>query len=119
MRAGRSTWSRSARAPSPLASRVARLYMSQVLPMARGAESATSSPARSSPSTSSGGMPLWVIGAVVAAGVLTELGPMLTGIVLVGRVGASIAAELAAMRVTEQIDALEAMGRDPVAILVV
>lgn len=66
-----------------------------------------------------GGMPLWVIGAVVAAGVLTELGPMLTGIVLVGRVGASIAAELAAMRVTEQIDALEAMGRDPVAILVV
>jgi phospholipid/cholesterol/gamma-HCH transport system permease protein len=66
-----------------------------------------------------GGMPLWVIGSVVAAAVLTELGPILTAIVLMGRVGASIAAELASMKVTEQIDALHAMGRDPVALLVV
>lgn len=66
-----------------------------------------------------GGLPPWVVGSLVTAGVLTELGPILTGIVLVGRVGASIAAELASMRVTEQIDALYAMGRDPVEILIV
>lgn len=66
----------------------------------------------------SGGLPLWVIGSVLAASVLTELGPLLTGIVLMARVGAAIAAELASMKVTEQIDALIAMGRDPVAFLV-
>jgi phospholipid/cholesterol/gamma-HCH transport system permease protein len=66
-----------------------------------------------------GSVPLWVVGSVLAAGVLTELGPVLTGIVLVGRVGASIAAELASMRVTEQIDALYSLGRDPVPALIV
>ncbi len=66
-----------------------------------------------------GGLPLWVIGSISAASILTELGPMLTGMVLVGRIGASIAAELASMKVTEQIDALRAMGRDPYAYLVV
>jgi phospholipid/cholesterol/gamma-HCH transport system permease protein len=66
----------------------------------------------------SGGLPLWVIGSVLAASVLTELGPVLTGIVMMARVGAAIAAELASMKVTEQIDALYAMGRDPVAFLV-
>lgn len=66
-----------------------------------------------------GSVPLWVVGSVLAAGVLTELGPVLTGMVLVGRIGASIAAELAAMRITEQIDALYAMGRDPITFLVV
>ena len=66
-----------------------------------------------------GGLPMWVIGSVLAASVLTELGPVLTGIVMMARVGASIAAELASMKVTEQIDALVAMGRDPVAFLVV
>src|SRR5690554_4044856 len=66
-----------------------------------------------------GGLPLWVIGSVLAASVITELGPVLTGIVMMARVGASIAAELASMKVTEQIDALVAMGRDPVAFLVV
>src|SRR5687768_11899257 len=65
-----------------------------------------------------GGLPLWVIGSVLAASVLTELGPLLTAIVMMARVGASIAAELASMQVTEQIDALRAMGRDPVAFLV-
>lgn len=65
-----------------------------------------------------GSLPLWVIGSVAAASMLTELAPILTGLVLVGRVGASIAAELATMRVTEQIDALQAMGRDPVAHLI-
>ncbi|HEY0811621.1 MAG TPA: ABC transporter permease [Longimicrobiales bacterium] len=66
-----------------------------------------------------GGLPLWVIGSVLAASILTELGPLLTAIVMMARVGASIAAELASMQVTEQIDALRAMGRDPVAFLVV
>jgi phospholipid/cholesterol/gamma-HCH transport system permease protein len=66
----------------------------------------------------SGGLPLWVIGTVLAASVITELGPLLTGIVMMARVGAAIAAELATMKVTEQIDALVAMGRDPVAFLV-
>ena len=66
-----------------------------------------------------GGVPLWVVGSAVAAAILTEIGPVLTGMVLVGRVGASIAAELATMKVTEQIDALHAMGRDPVVFLVV
>lgn len=66
-----------------------------------------------------GGLPLWVVGSVVAAAVLTELGPVMTGLVLIGRVGASIAAELASMKVSEQVDALYAMGRDPVAYLVV
>jgi phospholipid/cholesterol/gamma-HCH transport system permease protein len=67
----------------------------------------------------SGGLPLWVIGSVLAASVITELGPLLTAIVMMARVGASISAELASMQVTEQIDALRAMGRDPVAFLVV
>jgi phospholipid/cholesterol/gamma-HCH transport system permease protein len=66
-----------------------------------------------------GGLPLWVVGSVLAASVLTELGPLLTGIVMMARVGAAIAAEIASMRVTEQIDALYAMGRDPVLYLVV
>jgi phospholipid/cholesterol/gamma-HCH transport system permease protein len=66
-----------------------------------------------------GGLPLWVIGSVLAASMLTELAPVLTGIVLMARIGAAIAAELASMKVTEQIDALVAMGRDPVAFLVV
>lgn len=66
-----------------------------------------------------GGLPLWVVGSVVAASVITELGPVLTGMVLVGRIGASIAAELGTMKVTEQIDALYSIGRDPVSFLVV
>jgi len=67
----------------------------------------------------SGGVPLWVIGSISTASILTELGPILTGMVLVGRIGAAIAAELGSMKVTEQIDALRAMGRDPYAYLVV
>lgn len=66
-----------------------------------------------------GGLPVWVIGSIVAAGVLTELGPVLTAIVLIGRLGASIAAELGTMKVTEQIDALYSIGRDPVTLLIV
>jgi phospholipid/cholesterol/gamma-HCH transport system permease protein len=65
-----------------------------------------------------GGLPLWVVGSVLAASVITELGPLLTAIVMMARIGAAIAAELASMKVTEQIDALYAMGRDPIAFLV-
>jgi phospholipid/cholesterol/gamma-HCH transport system permease protein len=66
-----------------------------------------------------GTVPIWVIGSVVAASVLTELGPLLTALVLVGRIGARIGAELGTMVVTEQVDALRAVGRDPVEQLVV
>jgi len=59
------------------------------------------------------------LGAGVSAAILIELSPVLVGIVLAGRVGASIAAELGTMRVTEQIDALETLAIDPVRYLAV
>jgi len=62
-------------------------------------------------------IPLYVLGSVVVASVVLELGPVLTAVVLVGRVGARITAELGTMKVSEQIDAFESLGRDPVAIL--
>jgi phospholipid/cholesterol/gamma-HCH transport system permease protein len=58
--------------------------------------------------------PLSFLGAATSRAIITELGPVLTGIVIAGRVGASIAAELGTMKVTEQIDALEAMAINPV-----
>jgi len=64
-----------------------------------------------------GSIPLYVLGSVVTASVVLELGPVLTAIVLVGRVGARITAELGTMKVSEQLDAFQALGRDPVAIL--
>lgn len=54
--------------------------------------------------------PEWGIGSIVAASVVLELGVLITVFVLAGRVGARIAAEIASMRVGEQIDALEVMG---------
>ncbi len=59
------------------------------------------------------------LGAAVSAALLIELSPVLTGIVISGRTGASIAAELGSMRVTEQIDALETLAIDPVRFLAV
>jgi phospholipid/cholesterol/gamma-HCH transport system permease protein len=59
-----------------------------------------------------------MVGGVVAFGASRELGPMLTGVVVAGRVGAAIAAELGSMVVTEQIEALEALGLSPVRMLV-
>lgn len=53
------------------------------------------------------------VGMGVAKAVLIELGPMLTGLVVAGRVSSSIAAEIGSMRVTEQIDALKISGVDP------
>lgn len=66
-----------------------------------------------------GAVPLYFVGALVGKTVMMELGPVLTGMALAGRVGASIAAELGTMRVSEQVDALETLSYDPVAYLVV
>lgn len=59
------------------------------------------------------------VGAVVTVSLFRELGPVLTGLMVAGRVGASIAAELGTMKVTEQIDALRALGVHPIDYLVV
>ncbi len=59
------------------------------------------------------------IAALVALSMTRELGPVLTALVIAGRVGAAITAELATMRVTEQIDALETLSTDPVRYLAV
>ena len=59
------------------------------------------------------------LGSIVNVSVVRELGPVLTAMVMAGRVGGSLAAVLGTMRVTEQIDALRAMGSDPVRVLVV
>ncbi len=62
--------------------------------------------------------PLYV-GTAVGFSIVKELGPVLTAIVISGRVGAAITAELGTMRVTEQIDALYTLGANPVKYLVV
>ncbi len=59
------------------------------------------------------------LGAAVSRAIFLELGPVLTAIVIAGRVGASIAAELGTMKVTEQIDALESLAISPVRYLAV
>ncbi len=58
--------------------------------------------------------PMSFLGGTTSRAIITELGPVLTGIVIAGRVGASIAAELGTMKVTEQIDALETMAISPI-----
>lgn len=60
-----------------------------------------------------GNVPLYVVGGIVVQSIVLELGPVLTGLILAGRIGARYAAELGTMRVTEQIDALESLGRSP------
>jgi phospholipid/cholesterol/gamma-HCH transport system permease protein len=69
--------------------------------------------------TLTGAVPLYFVGVLVGKTMILELGPVLTGLALAGRVGANIAAEIGSMRVTEQIDALETLGYDPFAYLVV
>lgn len=64
------------------------------------------------------GEPLYV-GTVVGFSMIKELGPMLTAVVITGRSGSAITAELGTMRVTEQIDALYTLGVNPVKYLVV
>jgi phospholipid/cholesterol/gamma-HCH transport system permease protein len=64
-------------------------------------------------------IPKSIIGSIVAPSMILELGAVVTGFILAGRVGARIAAELGTMRVTEQIDALEAMGLNSIGYLIV
>src|SRR5450432_3580929 len=59
------------------------------------------------------------VGAVVSAALFRELGPVLTGLMVTGRVGAAMSAEIGTMKVTEQIDALRALAVHPIDYLVV
>ncbi|MFA4984463.1 MAG: ABC transporter permease [Candidatus Omnitrophota bacterium] len=59
------------------------------------------------------------IASIVALSLVRELGPVITSLVVAGRVGASITAEIGSMQVTEQIDALEAFATNPIKYLVV
>ena len=58
------------------------------------------------------------LGSVVGTSVVLELGPMITALVMTGKIGATICAEIGTMRITEQIDALESLSFNPVAYLV-
>ncbi|MCF7957875.1 MAG: ABC transporter permease [Phycisphaerae bacterium] len=58
------------------------------------------------------------LGSLINISVVKELGPVLTAFMLAGRVGGALTAELGTMRVTEQIDAIQAMGADPIRYLV-
>lgn len=58
------------------------------------------------------------VGNIVSLSLVRELGPVLTGIMLCGRVGAGIAAEISSMVVTEQVDAIRALGANPIRKLV-
>ena len=66
-----------------------------------------------------GSIPYYVVGTLVTSSIILELGPVLTALILAGRIGARYAAELGTMRVTEQIDALESLGRSPSSHLVI
>ena len=66
-----------------------------------------------------GAVPLYFVGTLVEKTVTLELAPVLSGLALARNVSADIAAELGAMRVTEQIDALKTLGYDPFSFLVV
>lgn len=65
------------------------------------------------------GAQLSAVGWIVRQSIVLELGPLITALVLAGRVGARMTAEIGTMRVTEQIDALETLAYDPMAYLVV
>ena len=69
--------------------------------------------------TFTGAVPLYFVGTLVGKTMMLELGPVLAGLALAGRVGASMAAELGTMTVTEQVDALETLAYDPQSFLVV
>src|SRR6266702_2702672 len=68
--------------------------------------------------TFTGAVPLYFVGTLVGKTMMLELGPVLAGLALAGRVGASMAAELGTMKVTEQVDALETLAYDPQSFLV-
>ncbi|NIR48335.1 ABC transporter permease [candidate division KSB1 bacterium] len=60
-----------------------------------------------------------LMGRIVSLSVIREIGPIVTGLMVAGRTGSKVAAELGTMKVTEQIDALKAFGTDPIKKLVV
>lgn len=64
-------------------------------------------------------IPEYLVGAVVGKSMTLELAPVLTALVLSGRVGANIAAELGTMKITEQIDALETLAFNPISYLII
>ncbi|MEE2993839.1 MAG: ABC transporter permease [Gemmatimonadota bacterium] len=64
-------------------------------------------------------VPMYLVGSIVLESVVLELAPVLGGLVLSGRVGAKIAAELGTMKVTEQIDAMEVMAMNPIIYLAI
>jgi len=66
-----------------------------------------------------GTIPIYFLAGVIVESIVLELGPVLTALVLAGRIGARYAAELGTMRVTEQIDALESLGRSPASHLII
>jgi phospholipid/cholesterol/gamma-HCH transport system permease protein len=59
------------------------------------------------------------LGGIINISVIKQVGPVLAAVMIAGRVGCAVAAELGTMRVTEQLDAMRVMGADPVAYLVV
>ncbi len=65
-----------------------------------------------------GSIPLYFAAGIIVQAVILELGPVLTALILAGRIGARYAAELGTMRVTEQIDALESLGRSSISHLI-
>lgn len=64
-------------------------------------------------------VPLYLVGSIVLESVVLELAPVLGGLVLSGRVGATIAAEIGTMKVTEQLDAMEVMALNPILYLAI
>lgn len=66
-----------------------------------------------------GSIPIYYAAGVIVQSIILELGPVLTALLLAGRIGARYAAELGTMRVTEQVDALESLGRNVISYLVI
>lgn len=62
--------------------------------------------------------PAWIEGGLILRSILLEMGPVIIGLILAGRISSGIASELGAMKVTEQIDALRSMAVDPVEYLI-
>src|ERR1041384_5006681 len=73
---------------------------------------------QSRPALSEFGAESW-LPAMVAVSIIREIGPVITALIFAGKVGSGIGAELASMKVTEQIDALEVSGMNPFKYLVV
>lgn len=65
-----------------------------------------------------GDLPAWVIGSIVASSLVTEVTPLFVGLSLIGMIGTRVAAEIGAMQISEQVDALEVIGKDPVSYIV-